>query len=114
MARERAAAARLALTNSFASTAVSDAYYAMLYATQAALSEEDRYAKTHRGLWSSFGEIFVATGRFERELYRRARRTQELREAVDYSAERVQPEKAESVVELAERFVEGVAAMFDE
>lgn len=43
-ARERLASARLALDAD--------------YAARAALSEDDRYAKTHSGTWSLFREVF--------------------------------------------------------
>ncbi len=55
-ARERLAAARAALAGGFTSTAISAAYYAMLYAARAALSE-DVYAKRRtraHGTSSSF------------------------------------------------------------
>ncbi|MGH3031399.1 MAG: HEPN domain-containing protein [Gaiellaceae bacterium] len=61
MARDRLALARTALDAGFPSGAVSAAYYAMLSAARAALSEEERLAKTHSGAWSLFHESFVAT-----------------------------------------------------
>jgi uncharacterized protein (UPF0332 family) len=48
-ARKRLRTARAALGVDDPAGAVSAAYYAMLYAVRAALSEEDRYAKTHAG-----------------------------------------------------------------
>jgi uncharacterized protein (UPF0332 family) len=111
-ARERIAAARTTLASGFEGVAVSSAYYAMLYAARAALSEEDRYAKTHSGTWQLFRETFVASRRFDGELLRQAERTQELRLGADYDALQVEPEAAESVVELAERFVAAVEALY--
>jgi predicted nucleotidyltransferase len=61
-ARERLAAARTNLDANLPYVAVGLAYYAMLYAARAALSEEDRYAKTHSGTWTLFRELFVQTG----------------------------------------------------
>ena len=72
-ARGRLEGARLALENGFRSQAVSSAYYAMLYAVRAALSEEDRYAKSHRGTWQLFRKGFVLGGRFDPELVSAAR-----------------------------------------
>jgi uncharacterized protein (UPF0332 family) len=80
----------------------------MLYAARAALSEEDLNAKTHRGIWTLFGERFVETARFDSELHRDARKTQSVREATDYDAAKVTPEEARRVVELADRFVAAV------
>jgi uncharacterized protein (UPF0332 family) len=54
---------------------VSAAYYAMLYAARAALSEQDRYAKTHSGTWTLFRETFVRDGRFDPALARAADQT---------------------------------------
>jgi uncharacterized protein (UPF0332 family) len=48
-----------------AATAISTAYYAMLYAARAALSERDRHARSHAGSWSLFREEFVLTGEFD-------------------------------------------------
>ncbi len=66
MARDRLGAARAALEAGFSSNAASAAYFAMLYAARAALSEEEQSAKTHRGTWQLFRETFVDTGRFDR------------------------------------------------
>jgi uncharacterized protein (UPF0332 family) len=110
-AQERLRASRASLDAGFPSSAVSAAYYAMLYAARAALSEEERNAKTHRGVWSLFSEVFVASGRFERELFAAAQRAQDLREAADYEAGTVPPKQADKVLADANRFVSGVASM---
>jgi uncharacterized protein (UPF0332 family) len=110
-ARERLQLARTALDAGFPSGAVSTAYYAALYAARAALSEEDSYAKTHRGVWHLFGELFVSTGRFDSKLLAEMRRVQELREAADYDARELTRDQAEDIVTEAERFVAAVAAM---
>jgi hypothetical protein len=60
----------------------------MLYAARAALSEEERNARTHGGTWQLFRETFVDTGRFEGELAAAAQATQPLREGADYDARR--------------------------
>jgi uncharacterized protein (UPF0332 family) len=110
-AHERIRAARAALAGGFPDVAVSAAYYAALYAARAALSEEDRNAKTHTGAWSLFGEVFVASGRFDAELLAEARRIQELREAADYDAREIPSEQAEEIVSAAARFVTTVGAL---
>lgn len=107
-ARDRLGAARAALSAGFPSNAASAAYYAILYAARAALSEEERNAKTHSGVWGLFHEIFVASGRFDPELFAEAQRTRDLREATDYEAVIVPHADAERIVELAERFVSAV------
>ena len=113
-AHERIRAAHAALSAGFPSVAVSAAYYAMLYAARAALSEEDRYAKTHRGAWSLFGELFVSAGRFDSGLFAAARRIQELREAADYDAREISSEQARPIVDDAESFVARVVTMFED
>jgi uncharacterized protein (UPF0332 family) len=62
MARDRARTARAALTSGSPSSATSLAYYAMLYAARAALSEEDLNARTDGGTWQLFRETFVDRG----------------------------------------------------
>ena len=111
-ARDRLAAAHALLAPGFPPAAVSLAYYAMLYSARAALSEENRYAKTHSGTWHLFGEVFVDTGRFERQLFSDARDTLELRLGADYDAKQIQPDKAEAVVELAARFLSAIEALY--
>jgi uncharacterized protein (UPF0332 family) len=108
MARDRARLARAALEGGFEEGAVSAAYYAMLYAARAALSEEDRNARTHGGTWQLFRETFVDAGRFESELAGAAQATQPLREGADYDARRISAEEAERVCTLAERFLSAI------
>ncbi len=63
-AQERLHAARRNLEEDLPFAAVGLAYYAMLYAARAVLSEEDLYAKTHSGSWTLFNDAFVRTSRF--------------------------------------------------
>jgi len=111
-ARERLRVARLALESGSPPAAVSLAYYAMLYAARAALSEEDRYAKTHSGTWQLFRDTFVAVQRFDPELATQAERIQELRLGADYEARQIAPGEAEAVVDLAARFLQAVNALY--
>ena len=113
-ARERLRLARTALEAGFPDGAVSSAYYAVLYAARAALSEEDRYAKTHTGTWRLFDSLFVEAGRFDQALFAEARRIQELREGADYDAITVSAERADPTVDVAEQFVHAVASMLGE
>lgn len=111
-ARERLAAARETLASHFFSTSVSLAYYAMLYAARAALSEEGTYAKTHAGTWNLFGQTFVETRRLDPDLFTAAREVLPLRLGTDYEARDVSPAEAQEVVDLAGRFLAGVEALF--
>jgi len=110
-ARGRLAEARDVLVQGHLAGAASAAYYAMLYAARAALSERDLHAKTHAGVWSSFTRTFVATGDFDTDLARRAKRAQRLRELGDYEAQPPSRDDAEELVATAGEFVEAVERM---
>ena len=108
MARDRLALAAAAVEIGHPEGAVSAAYYAMLYAARAALSEHDRNAKTHSGTWSLFREVFVLPGRFQPELADAAKAIQRLREDADYDAASIPADDANDVIALARRFVGAV------
>lgn len=110
-AREALRGARGALNASAPARAASAAYYAMLYAARAALSEEDENAKTHRGTWHLFHERYVATDKFDQSLFTEAQRAQDVRELGDYSAKAPVPGRALEIVELADRFLVAVEEM---
>jgi uncharacterized protein (UPF0332 family) len=101
-ARERVATAAEVLAAGHLAPAVSVAYYAMLNAARAALSEEDENARTHRGAWNLFRVRYVATEAFDPALFTLAQHAQVAREGGDYQA--VTPTAAD-----AERYVEGAA-----
>ena len=112
-ASKRLRTARAAIGVEDPAGAVSAAYYAMLYAARAALSEEDRYAKTHAGTWGEFREAFVLPDRFDAALFRLGPKVQELREAADYHARNPVEGQAETVVDDAAHFVAAVTAMIE-
>ena len=112
-AQARLAAARSTLEAGFPFTAVGEAYYALLYAARAALSEEELYAKTHSGTWSLFRQTFVATGRLPAELVEPVEQTRERREAADYEAQNPTPQQAAADVRHAEAFVTAVAELLE-
>lgn len=112
-ARDRLEAARAAVEAGHPAAALSNAYYGALYAARAALSEEDRYSKTHSGTWNLFRQCFVRAGRFGSDVFASARGMQELREAGDYDARQISHEQAQAAVDDAERFVAAVAALFE-
>jgi uncharacterized protein (UPF0332 family) len=107
-AREGIASARLQLDGGHPATAVSTAYYAMLYAARAALSERDRHARSHAGIWGLFREQFVLTDEFDATLAQEAQRAQSRREASDYAAESFELVEAQQLVATAEQFVAAV------
>ena len=105
-AHQRLATARGALDQD-PSTAVSIAYYAMLYAARGALSERDTYAKTHGGTWHRFREVFLPEG-FDEALIAAAQTAREQREQSDYEAWKASPEEAAEVIDAAARFLAAV------
>jgi uncharacterized protein (UPF0332 family) len=107
-ARQGIASARTQVAAGHAATAVSTAYYAMLYAARAALSERNRNARSHTGVWGLFREEFVITGEFDEGLAQEAQRAQARREASDYAAESFELSEAQELVATAERFVRAV------
>lgn len=104
---EKLEAAKILFKNGFYGDAVSRAYYAMFFAAKALLSEKDSYPRTHRGLISQFGLLFVKNGEFEKELFDLFTRAQEDREEADYGLfTELDKEEAKIVIEGAELFLE--------
>ena len=112
-ARARLVAARNSIDSGDFAVAVGSAYYAMLYAARAALSERDLHAKTHRGLWSHFNEHFVRPGVVDEGLAAKARNAERLRYEADYDAASVEKELAETVLTDAEAFVSAVLGQLE-
>ncbi len=92
---------------------VSIAYYAMLYAARAALSEDDIEARRHAGTWLRFREHFVLNGRFDPALAL-GPSVQALREAADYGAVTPDDEPTAEAIDRARRFVRGVEELLGE
>lgn len=105
-------AARVLLDAEIPENSASEAYYAMHFAARATLSEEDRDAKTHRGTWSQFDELFVQTGRFDKRLRDAARNAEELRLDSDYRLGGASRDEAAEVLASAREFVASVKDRF--
>jgi uncharacterized protein (UPF0332 family) len=103
-ARRRLAAAEVAVEED-PSTAVSAAYYAMLYGARAALSERDASAKTHKGTWHEFRSAFVEDGTIDAQLTAEVQKIQPEREQADYDAWFTPAADANKAIELARRFL---------
>lgn len=112
-ARDRAVIARDLLATGHLEGAVSAAYYAMLYAARAALSESDEYARTHRGTWHLFHARYVTTGAFDQHLHGLAQKAQGVREQGDYEAITPNPAEAELLVAGAADYIAAIEAMLD-
>jgi uncharacterized protein (UPF0332 family) len=112
-ARDRAAVAKELLGSDHLEAAVSAAYYSMLYAARAALSEHDEHARTHRGTWNLFRTTYVVTDAFDATLFTLAQHAQAAREGGDYEAVRPSREEAERYVAGAGDFIAAVERMLD-
>lgn len=110
-AQERVEAAREALAAGHLSVAVSVAYYAMLNAARAALSESDENTRTHRGAWNAFRSRYVITDAFDARLFTMAQHAQVAREAGDYAAIAPSEDEARSYVDGAGEFITAVKQM---
>ena len=87
-------------------SAVSRAYYAMYYAARAALGERDVEARTHAGVVSEFGRLFVKTGEVGREHLTSLGRALNDRLLAEYDEDLTfSAEQAERVQRSAEAFV---------
>jgi uncharacterized protein (UPF0332 family) len=111
-ARRRLAAAEVAVEQD-PSTGLSAAYYAMLYAARAALSERDISAKTHRGTWHEFRGAFVENGAIDADLAAEVQKLQPEREQADYDAWPAPAAEARRAIELAHRFLSAIEAALD-
>jgi uncharacterized protein (UPF0332 family) len=111
-ARRRLAAARVALEED-PSTALSAAYYAMLYGARAALSERGISAKTHQGTWHEFRRAFVESGEIDPTVAAEVQKIQPEREQADYDAWAAPTEEARRAIELASSFLAAIEALFD-
>jgi len=107
-ARDRLAVAREVIKSGHPGAAASSAYYAMLNAARAALSERGDHAKTHTGTWTLFSAASVATGEFDQELSALARRAKAAREKGDYEAAPPTAEEAFESVNGATVFIAAI------
>ncbi len=97
--------ARLLLQDGDYASCVSRSYYAMFYCAQAALLTKGLTFSSHKGTLSGFGEQFVKTGIFRKELGRELNKAFEKRQLGDYEAASVvSNEDADDVLVSAVEF----------
>lgn len=84
MAGRAVDAAQRSITADDAATAANRAYYAMLYAAQAALASEDVDVRSHGAVHAAFGARFARTGRLDPRLHRWLLDAFDLRLLADY------------------------------
>ena len=112
-AAQRRLAAASVVVEEDPSTALSAAYYAMLYAARSALSERDISAKTHRGIWHELRRELVDTGELDADLAASVQKIQPEREQADYDAWFAPDEDARNAIDLAQRFLAAIEATLE-
>ena len=91
-------------------SAASRAYYAMFYATEALLLAKELSFSSHKAVLSAFGEHFVKTGIFSKDLSKALTRAFEKRQISDYEFTFVISEKeAKELLEEAENFMASIS-----
>ena len=94
-------------TGDYASS-ISRAFYAMLFATRAALRTRELDPSTHKGVFTLFNEHFIQSNELPRHLSNTLRRTMDVRQLADYAEDEAGfgEEEATSILEDAQHFVE--------
>ena len=102
--------AEILLKDKDCESSVSRTYYAMFYSAQAALLTKNLSFSSHKGVISAFGEHFVKTGIFPKEMGRELNRAFEKRQIGDYDYTFVISEKeAEQMLQSGKEFVDAIA-----
>lgn len=116
-AHEELRQAELSLEGGLGSGTVHHAYYVGVNAVSAALSEEDRFARTHHGMWVLGDALLVATGKLPAYLHAKARALQPAREKAVYAPPPDQPwikptqAEAEAALDTARSYLQAVEAL---
>lgn len=98
--------AEILLTDGDFESSVSRAYYAMFYSVEAALLTKNLSFSSHKGVISAFGEHFIKTGTFPKELGRELNRAFEKRQIGDYEyTSLISSEEAAEILDSGKQFV---------
>lgn len=90
-------------------SSVSRTYYAMFYSAQAMLLTKNLSFSSHKGVISAFGEHFVKTDIFPKEMGKELNRAFEKRQIGDYEYTFViSEEEAEEILANGKKFVEKI------
>lgn len=91
-------------------SSVSRTYYAMFYSAQAMLLTANLSFSSHKGVISAFGEHFIKTGIFPKEMGRELNRAFEKRQIGDYEYTFViSKEESVEMLSSGKKFVERIA-----
>ena len=87
-------------------SSVSRTYYAMFYCAEAALLTKSLSFSSHKGVISAFGEHFIKTGIFPKELGRELNRAFEKRQIGDYEyTSLISNEEAKEILNSGRQFI---------
>ena len=90
-------------------SSVSRTYYAMFYGAQAVLLTKKLSFSSHKGVISTFGEQFVKTGIFPREMGRELNKAFEKRQIGDYEYTFIiSKEEADEMLNNGKMFIEEI------
>lgn len=105
-ARESLKASQIMLENKMIKDSINRSYYAVFYAVKSVLAMEGTDFKRHKDVVAYFNKMYVATGRFPKELGRMIVKLQQLREKSDYDDFFIASiERAEQQVLTAEKVI---------
>ena len=101
--------AQLLINDGDFESAVSRVYYAMFYSAEAVLLTKNISFSSHKGVISAFGEHFIKTGVFPKELGRELNRAFEKRQLSDYEYTFViSAGEAEQMLKSGNEFVKNI------
>lgn len=83
-ARESLKASKIMLDNKMVKDSINRSYYSAFYAMKAVLAIEEKDFKRHKDVVAYFNKMYVATGKFLKDLGRMIAKLQQLREKSDY------------------------------
>ena len=106
-ANDKLISSKILFDNQQYATSVSAAYYSMFLTAKALLIKKEYYPKSHEGLISLFGQIYVNKDDFDRNIAKYLARAQSLREDADYDAvDGITESIAKLWINNAEEFIE--------
>jgi uncharacterized protein (UPF0332 family) len=98
--------ARLLLDNEDFEATVSRTYYAMFYIVEAILLTKNLKFKSHRGVISAFGQHFIKTEIFPKELSKQLRNAMDKRYEGDYEyITKISKDEAKKLLDTGKSFV---------
>jgi uncharacterized protein (UPF0332 family) len=113
-ARRYLKSAEILLKDGDFESSASRTYYAMFYVAEAALLTNNLSFSSHKGVISGFGEHFVKTGIFSKEMGRELNRAFEKRQVGDYEYTfALSKKEAEQLLMSGKEFVSTIANWLD-